>query len=47
MAGFMDAYASGYEASTKVGEDIQASSALKKAYEQAGKIAKENLRAVD
>ena len=35
MAGFMDAYASGYEASTKVGEDIQASSALKKAYEQA------------
>ena len=31
----MDAYASGYEASTKVGEDIQASSALKKAYEQA------------
>ena len=35
MAGFMDAYASGYEATTKVGEDIQASSALKKAYEQA------------
>ena len=31
----MDAYASGYEATTKVGEDIQASSALKKAYEQA------------
>lgn len=35
MAGFMDAFASGYEATTKVGEDIQASSALKKAYEQA------------
>jgi hypothetical protein len=35
MAGFMDAYASGYEATTKVGEDIQASSTLKKAYEQA------------
>ena len=31
----MDAFASGYEATTKVGEDIQASSALKKAYEQA------------
>ena len=31
----MDAYASGYEATTKVGEDIQASSTLKKAYEQA------------
>ena len=35
MAGFMDAYASGYEATTKVSEDVQASSALKKAYEQA------------
>ena len=31
----MDAFASGYEATTKVGEDVQASSALKKAYEQA------------
>lgn len=31
----MDAFASGYEASTKVGEDVAASSALKKAYEQA------------
>ena len=35
MAGFMDAFASGYEATTKVSEDVQASSALKKAYEQA------------
>ena len=31
----MDAFASGYEATTKVSEDVQASSALKKAYEQA------------